>query len=222
MGQNFPCHRVKAKELKTEIWHIFIFTVVSFADAVLLSFPPLHHQIFLNGSGLDTNESSRHQFFLYHVFIQCSQISHQWLSSKSTGCRGSSFTSGIPGAFDERKREGLHQTGATRASALFLATFSQLRLILQGAVQISPALGVRASGPVCWPAASLILRGLAICKYPQPATQEQLLTSKCLNHWSPISINMLSFVPSTSLMAYKLAQFITRGNPGMAFSISQH
>ena len=39
--------------------------------------------------------------------------------------------------------------------------------------------------------------------------QEQLLTSKCPNYWSPISIDTLSFVPITSLMAFKLAPFIT-------------
>lgn len=46
-----------------KIWQIFILMVVFTVEALLVPYP-LHHQIFLNGSGLESSNQSGLEFFL--------------------------------------------------------------------------------------------------------------------------------------------------------------
>lgn len=53
-GIDFSFSQCNVEELKTKIWCISVFIVV-FAIAILLFYPLLQHQMFLNGSELESN-----------------------------------------------------------------------------------------------------------------------------------------------------------------------
>lgn len=88
--------------------------------------------------------------------------------------------------------------------------FFQLKLALKETVRISPATWVMFLGPVRWQKASLISPGPVCMEISTASYTGAAGNLKCLNCWRLISIYTLSFVPIAPLMAYKLAQFITR------------
>ena len=109
--------------------------------------PP--HQIFLNGSGLESNG------FSLPLILGCSQISPLRRRTEKQPNASVALRHLWAWGFG-RGREGRHQTVGPRTPVLSFAALFHLRLTLKGTVQISLATWVMRLGPVCWQEASLI------------------------------------------------------------------